>query len=41
MKVLHDLPWAQFGEVSPNDVIAATATFRVVTVDAVEAYDEP
>lgn len=26
------------GEVSANDVIEATATFRIVTVDAVEAY---
>lgn len=26
------------GEVSPNDVMEATATFRVVTIDAIEAY---
>lgn len=26
------------GQVTPGDVIAATATFRIVTVDAVEAY---
>lgn len=26
------------GEVAPNDVMEATATFRVVTIDAIEAY---
>jgi hypothetical protein len=26
------------GEVAPGDVIEATATFRIVTIDAVEAY---
>jgi Lambda phage tail tube protein, TTP len=26
------------GEVSPNDVMEATATFRVVTIDAIEVY---
>lgn len=26
------------GAVSPNDVMEATATFRVVTIDAIEAY---
>lgn len=26
------------GEVAPNDVMESTATFRVVTIDAIEAY---
>lgn len=29
------------GEVTPDGVIEATATFRVVTIDAIEAYAEP